>query len=79
MVTKNCDECGVEFSISQMDPSDLCDDCHYGDLAKKSGGECIDHKWVWSGVPKGSVWCADCQVDHNEADHGTIKDLAEML
>jgi len=29
------------------------------------------HKWIGSGVPGGSVWCSECNVDYDEKLHGS--------
>lgn len=85
-VDHKCPACSAVFNVNQMDLNPLCDTCNhksatemiddYEEVIFEEPVRCFDHKWVWSGIPKGSVWCSKCDVTYNEKLHGEIKDLS---
>lgn len=77
----DCPGCLYTFSKNQKDPNNYCDACtaesfENGTQTKDMKKKCMEHRWVWSGIPKGSAWCGNCDVDYDEKIHGPIKDLS---
>jgi uncharacterized Zn-finger protein len=84
-VNRVCPMCSTTFNVNQSDPNPLCDLCNFKSemaddyeeaIINKKPARCFDHKWVWSGVPRGSVWCSKCDTTYDEKLHGEIKDLS---
>lgn len=76
-----CPGCLRNFIKHHKDPNDYCDDCTDESFATETQTmhmkkRCTEHRWVWSGVPRGSVWCGECDITYDENIHGKIKDLS---
>jgi hypothetical protein len=80
-VSTKCPGCLTMFQKHPSDPNDYCDPCTDDSMASQTQTKhmkkrCTNHRWVWSGTPKGMVWCGNCDVDYDEKLHGCIKDLS---
>ena len=88
MIQRKCPSCSTVFSINQADPSPLCSVCNqkkHQEILEEEWELIEDdyvfpsfctHDWVWSGVPRGSVWCKHCDVTYDEKKHGVLMDLS---
>ena len=83
-IQRKCPSCQVMYTAHAKDPNPLCDACTLSDSPELDKFDTsatpywCTHKWVWSGMPKGKMWCAKCDIDYDEKKHGKVRDLAEF-